>query len=227
LALTASGDLLGGRRDEPAAHALPVPPLDDLTPPEGASPLLGPFMRLARAFAQAARGGAASGPTFADGLRVQEVLNGVQRASRDGQWVALGRAVRPASAPVSGPPEVGARRPGWRRAAPQGGRGRRQGRLRTMPVSSMSAARCRATRPAGHWAGRMGCRDTHLVPTAPAVSDDAALLPAAVPVVPEAAQVHGLGGDAPGDGQQFVTERRTGPSAKKAAEAQFRRPAVA
>jgi predicted dehydrogenase len=91
LALTAGGALLGAQRGERRLREFPAPSLDDLRAPEGAPALLLPFMRLARTFAATARTGEPHPPTFVDGLRVQEVIGGVQKAAKDGQWVTLGR----------------------------------------------------------------------------------------------------------------------------------------
>jgi predicted dehydrogenase len=93
LVLTADGVLFGGRRTDKTWAELPVPAPDDLAAPEGSPALLLPFMRLARQFVTAATTGQLLPPTFHDGLKVQEVLGGVQKSARDGQWVNLTRGL--------------------------------------------------------------------------------------------------------------------------------------
>jgi predicted dehydrogenase len=90
LVLRADGLLLGARRGDRSLLEFPTPAPDDMRVPD-ATPLLAPFMRLAREFAAAARTGEPRAPSFVDGLRVQEVIGGVQKSARDGQWVTLGR----------------------------------------------------------------------------------------------------------------------------------------
>lgn len=107
LVLTSDGALLGGRRGDRTWSELPVPALDDLTAPAGAPPLLLPFMRLARQFARAVRAGTPLPPTFHDGLRVEEVLGGVRKAARDGQWVTLLQPRRPGLGAGGGEPSAG------------------------------------------------------------------------------------------------------------------------
>jgi predicted dehydrogenase len=118
LALTGDGALLGGRRGDRTWSELPVPAPDDLTAPAGAPPLLLPFMRLARQFARAARAGVPQSPTFHDGLRVEEVLGGVRKAARDGQWVSLLQPRRSGPGGGTGAPPTPARADARRPPAP-------------------------------------------------------------------------------------------------------------
>ena len=83
------GGLLGARTGEPALHELPIPahytPFEDNRDDRMAS-----FRLMIDDFAAAVRSnGKPIPPTFYDGLRVQEVLNGVFTSMETGRWVDI------------------------------------------------------------------------------------------------------------------------------------------
>lgn len=88
------GRLLGARAGERGLRELPVETPPELRAPEGTPASLAPFLCLARQFVRAAGAGEAEAPTFEDGLLVQEVMGGVQKAAQDGQWAVIGGRAR-------------------------------------------------------------------------------------------------------------------------------------
>ena len=99
LVLDNDGTLRGARGRDRAPRPIPVPATNDPTLPADTSPMLAGFVRLARAFVDAIQAGQPRPPTFADGLRVQEVIGAAQKSSQDGQWATLGARPRDARPP--------------------------------------------------------------------------------------------------------------------------------
>ncbi len=87
--LMAHGDdaLYGARWGEGALQEQDIParPDDDL--PNFGHPLIPPTIGLHRAWIRAIREGTQATPSFNDGAKVQEVIDGVHRSSRQGRWV--------------------------------------------------------------------------------------------------------------------------------------------
>ena len=85
----AHGDdaLYGARWGEAALQEQDIParPDDDL--PNFGHPLIPPTIGLHRAWIRAIREGTQATPSFNDGAKVQEVIDGVHRSSRQGRWV--------------------------------------------------------------------------------------------------------------------------------------------
>jgi predicted dehydrogenase len=90
LILRDDGRLRGARKGEK---------LDDLPIPERLSPMLpdfdhpstAPTLLLMREWVRAIRTGVAVSPSFADGVKVQEILDGVVRSTQQGRWVDVAR----------------------------------------------------------------------------------------------------------------------------------------
>ncbi|HEY8446372.1 MAG TPA: Gfo/Idh/MocA family oxidoreductase [Thermomicrobiales bacterium] len=91
LVITGDGHLLGGRRREALAE-LPIP--ERLTPefPPFEHPLTVPTIHLLREWVRAIRLGIPGEPSFADGVKVQEVIDGVLRSSQQGRWIEIARS---------------------------------------------------------------------------------------------------------------------------------------
>jgi predicted dehydrogenase len=90
LVMPGDGRLLGGRRGETLAE-LPLP--DRLSPafPDFAHPSTGPTVLLLREWIRAIRTGVPASPSFADGVKVQEILDGVVRSTQQNRWVEVQR----------------------------------------------------------------------------------------------------------------------------------------
>ena len=91
LILAADGRLLGARRREALAE-LPIPERLGASPEGGEHPLIAPTARLLKEWLRAIRTGIAASPSFADGVKVQEILDGVARSSQQGRWVDVNRS---------------------------------------------------------------------------------------------------------------------------------------
>lgn len=88
--LIAQGDhgLYGARRGESGMTEIEIP--DRLTAGvyDPAEPLIGPTKLLIRRWVEAIRDGAPSpSPSFADGVKVQEILEGALRSGKQGRWI--------------------------------------------------------------------------------------------------------------------------------------------
>ena len=86
-------EVIFGAQAGQALEELPIPDhlQDDL--PEFDHPLIAPTIRLLQDWIGAIRSGdppPADAPTFADGAKVQEALDGVHRSSVQGRWVEMG-----------------------------------------------------------------------------------------------------------------------------------------
>jgi predicted dehydrogenase len=81
------GVLLGGRRGDFSLTELPIPDrlMGGLVP--GGHFLVQPTTLLMRAWGQAIRDGLPVSPTFADGMKTQELLDGALRSSQQGRWI--------------------------------------------------------------------------------------------------------------------------------------------
>lgn len=91
LVVGSDGRLLGARRREPLTE-LPLP--EHLLVDDGDfdHPLIQPTILLMREWAKAIRTGVKLAPSFEDGVKIQEILDGVQRSSQQGRWVDLNRS---------------------------------------------------------------------------------------------------------------------------------------
>jgi predicted dehydrogenase len=81
------GRLLGGRAGDFSLNELPIPERlsGGLIP--GSHYLVQPTTLLLRAWGTAIRDGAAAPPSFADGVKTQELLDGALRSSQQGRWI--------------------------------------------------------------------------------------------------------------------------------------------
>jgi predicted dehydrogenase len=100
--LIAQGDqgLFGARRGEAGMTEIEIP--DRLTAGvyDPAEPLIGPTKLLIRRWVEAIRDGAPSpSPSFADGVKVQEVLEGAFRSGTQGRWIDTSGARWPTAVP--------------------------------------------------------------------------------------------------------------------------------
>jgi predicted dehydrogenase len=91
LIVSADGRLLGARRHEPLAE-LQIP--GRLIPDDGEfdHPLVQPTIQVLRAWAQAIYTGSHPSPSFEDGVKIQEILEGALRSSQLGRWVEVNRS---------------------------------------------------------------------------------------------------------------------------------------
>jgi predicted dehydrogenase len=100
LAIAPDGTLWGARRDEPSPIPIAIPdtligsgiPEVDATP---VHPLIPPTIRLLRRWLDGIATGTSPAPSFADGLRVQEVLAAVHRSQYQQKWVDVSGAKWP------------------------------------------------------------------------------------------------------------------------------------
>lgn len=100
LAIAPDGALWGARRTDPAPAPLPIPPalLGSGIPEVDAAPvepLIPPTIRLLRRWVEGIAAGASPAPSFADGLRVQEIVDAVQRSRQQQRWVDVSGAKWP------------------------------------------------------------------------------------------------------------------------------------
>ena len=81
------GVLLGARRGDFSLTELPIPDrlMGGLVP--GGHFLVQPTTLLLRAWGQAIRDGVPVSPSFADGVKTQEILDGALRSSQQGRWI--------------------------------------------------------------------------------------------------------------------------------------------
>jgi predicted dehydrogenase len=100
LAIAPDGTLWGARRDESSPAPIPIP--DDLMGsgiPEvdavPVHPLIPPTIRLLRHWLHGIATGTSPAPSFANGLRVQEVLDAVHRSQYQQKWVNVSGAKWP------------------------------------------------------------------------------------------------------------------------------------
>ena len=91
------GRLYGARRGETAIKELQIPERLAGGIPDFSHFLAHPTTLLIREWVAAIRRGVTSAPTFADGAKVQEVLDGVSRSSQQGRWIDTSGARWPAS----------------------------------------------------------------------------------------------------------------------------------
>ena len=105
LTIAPDGTLWGARTEQPTPVQLGIPgrllgsgvPEVDATP--DVHPLIPPFIRLARHWLDGIAADASPSPSFADGLRVQEVLDAVHRSQLQHKWVDVSGARWPAAPP--------------------------------------------------------------------------------------------------------------------------------
>jgi predicted dehydrogenase len=91
LIVGSNGRLLGARRHEPLSE-LPIPERLTVNDGEFDHPQIQPTILLTREWARAIRTGQRLSPSFDDGVKIQEILDGVQRSSQQGRWVDLTRS---------------------------------------------------------------------------------------------------------------------------------------
>jgi len=82
-----SGRLIGARRRDGLAAELPIPERLSGNLPEFGHFLIRPTVLLTRRWIHAIRTGEPASPSFADGAKVQEILDGVVRSSQQGRWI--------------------------------------------------------------------------------------------------------------------------------------------
>ena len=82
------GTLLGARRGESQLVEIELTPDLDTTLPKSTHPMMRPTYRLLREWVAAIRDASASpSPSFQDGAKAQELLDGVRRAGQPGRWI--------------------------------------------------------------------------------------------------------------------------------------------
>ncbi|HET7036644.1 MAG TPA: Gfo/Idh/MocA family oxidoreductase, partial [Thermomicrobiaceae bacterium] len=87
------GKLYGARRDEPVLAEIPLPDEPAQAVQQAPDPRVGPFARLAQDWVRSiVEGGAREqgverAPTFADGMRVQEIVDGAMKSPELGRWI--------------------------------------------------------------------------------------------------------------------------------------------
>ncbi|MGH2559190.1 MAG: Gfo/Idh/MocA family protein [Thermomicrobiales bacterium] len=86
------GRLYGARRHEPYITDMPIPDRLLGGVPTFDHPLTAPTVRLLREWVRAIRTGVTGTPSFADGAKVQEILDGVSRSSHQGRWIDVSGA---------------------------------------------------------------------------------------------------------------------------------------
>jgi len=86
LMISNEGRLYGGQRDQGLAE-IPLPEPAEEIDPAFDHPLIHPTMLLHREWINWIRTGEEATPSFADGVRVQEILDGALRSSQQGRWV--------------------------------------------------------------------------------------------------------------------------------------------
>lgn len=89
------GRLLGARRRETTFTDLPIPERLNGGLPEFDHSLTQPTILLLREWIGAIRTGTPRAPSFDDGAKVQEILDGVQRSVHQGRWLDLSGTRRP------------------------------------------------------------------------------------------------------------------------------------
>ena len=88
LMISNDGRLYGGQRNQSLAE-IEMPSLDEEIDPAFDHPLIQPTMLLHREWINAIRTGVPGAPSFADGVKVQEILDGALRSSQQGRWVEI------------------------------------------------------------------------------------------------------------------------------------------
>jgi predicted dehydrogenase len=91
LVVGSDGRLFGARRRETLSE-LPLPDRLSVHDGEFDHPLVQPTILLMREWASAIRTGVAHSPSFDDGVKIQEILDAVQRSSQQGRWVDVNRS---------------------------------------------------------------------------------------------------------------------------------------
>ncbi len=88
LMISNEGRLYGGRRERSLEEIHLPEPLEEVDPSFD-HPLIQPTMLLHREWINAIRTGSPASPSFADGVKVQEILDGALRSSQQGRWVDI------------------------------------------------------------------------------------------------------------------------------------------
>ncbi len=84
------GNLYGARYGDRDLAELPIPDRLAGDLPEFDHPLTQPTLLLMREWVRAIRTGEPASPSFADGVKVQEILDGVARSGQQGRWIDVG-----------------------------------------------------------------------------------------------------------------------------------------
>ena len=92
--------LVGTRRGEPEIAELPIPERLNPEGPEFSHFLTRPVSLLMAEWLRAIRTGEPVSPSFADGAKIQEVLDGVSRSSAQGRWIDVGVGRFPVAGPT-------------------------------------------------------------------------------------------------------------------------------
>jgi predicted dehydrogenase len=87
IALRNDKKIFGTKRDEQSISELPIP--DDLVPEasQAVDPRVGPFTQLAYDWAKGILTGDSHAPTFEDGMKVQEIVDGAVKSQELARWV--------------------------------------------------------------------------------------------------------------------------------------------
>jgi len=91
LIVGSDGLLYGARRNEPMSE-VPIPGRLIFDDGDFDHPLIQPTILMHRSWSRAIRTGERLSPTFDDGVKIQEILEGVQRSSQQGRWVDVNRS---------------------------------------------------------------------------------------------------------------------------------------
>lgn len=98
LTIAPDGTLWGARSGDPSPEPIEIPArlrgsgIPEVDDAPASHPLIPPFIRLARLWAQGIRAGSSPSPSFADGMRAQEVLDAVPRSQAHHKWVDVSGA---------------------------------------------------------------------------------------------------------------------------------------
>jgi predicted dehydrogenase len=90
LMIANDGRLYGGQREQ-GLEELTLPEPAEAVDPSFDHPLIHPTMLLHRKWINAIRTGEPASPSFAEGVKVQEILDGALRSSQQGRWVDIAR----------------------------------------------------------------------------------------------------------------------------------------
>ncbi|MCA9861241.1 MAG: Gfo/Idh/MocA family oxidoreductase, partial [Thermomicrobiales bacterium] len=88
LMMTGDRKLYGARRGQSVSE-LPLPEHLTVEVSPSTHPLYGPTSLLLRVWVEAVRTGEVTSPSFLDGLKVQELMDGAQRSGQLGRWVEV------------------------------------------------------------------------------------------------------------------------------------------
>ncbi len=87
IALRNDSKIFGTKRDAQSITELPIPEELLVETPRTVDPRVGPFMQLAFDWAQGVLSGEPNAPTFEDGMKVQEIVDGAVKSQELARWV--------------------------------------------------------------------------------------------------------------------------------------------